>query len=114
MSDLWLRGRGSGSVSERQDLIEALESLIDFDGDDAQWRAMAIPVFSRTRLYLKENVSTREAGKKGGATALDARGREGFAEMGRKGGIVTKERYGYAHFKNLGLSGQAQKKKAKQ
>jgi general stress protein YciG len=54
-----------------------------------------------------EEISVREAGRRGG-TALKAKyGSEHFRKLGAKGGKTTRERFGHEHFVEIGAKGGA-------
>lgn len=91
-------------MSERQDLINDIEAVVLEQQRDAAWHQEMNALLSRIRVYLRDNISSREAGKKGGAAAKALMGSDGYAEMGRKGGLVVKER-GYDYYRDIGRLG---------
>lgn len=52
-------------------------------------------------------MTVAEAGRKGGKTTSERRGRDFYREIGRKGGTATAEAYGHEHFVAIGTKGGA-------
>ncbi len=47
----------------------------------------------------KQELSVREAGRRGGNKVKETYGHEHFVEIGRKGGLATKSKFGPEHYK---------------
>lgn len=53
----------------------------------------------------KEEMTVREAGRRGGEKTAETHGHEFYEEIGRKGGETTKEEYGPEFYKEIGKKG---------
>jgi general stress protein YciG len=58
----------------------------------------------------KQELSVREAGRRGGNKVKETYGHDHFVEIGRKGGLATQSRFGPEHYKEIGTKGAAKNK----
>lgn len=56
---------------------------------------------------MKEELSVREAGRKGGKKVREKYGSEFYQAIGRKGGETTRARRGTKHYQEIGAKGAA-------